>query len=305
MQKTSIYWGFSRAVVVSRDRAYLLAHLPELEAQRIFLTQVFRWTGSWASYRVDGPCVGICASHDPELAVLCLQPYGEVHVAKAGGFSLEHIDPTENGPRSIGMLRDLKEIEGSVFAVGMRRQVYRRNTDGEWYKFDYGLRAPHDEKLVSGLNSIDGFSKDNLYAVGWNGEIWIYSDDKWTCVPPITNLKLERVVCVPSEDIVYACGQKGILLKGFSDKWEVLEHDIVVDQFWGMEWFAGFLWLATDNAVYRLTGAGNLEKIDFNIGDDGLTCGYLSSRDGLLWSVGANHILSTNDGNIWRLEVIP
>ena len=35
-------WGFSRAVVYSQDRVYVLAHVPELESMAMDVTQVLR-----------------------------------------------------------------------------------------------------------------------------------------------------------------------------------------------------------------------------------------------------------------------
>lgn len=300
--KSSSVWGFSRAFVYSRERAYVLAHVPALEEQRIHLTQVFRWTDEWASFRVDWPCVAICGTEFPEPSILCFAPDGRVKVATKSGFSDEHLDRSANGPAARGAIRDARLIAGQIYAVGMGRQVYRRTPGGNWIRHDQGVLAPLDDEAITGFNSIDGFPDSRLYAVGWGGQIWHFDGRSWSQFDTPTNLKLQRVVCAPP-NAVYACGQAGVLLNMKSGLWEVIEHEETREQFWGMEWFAGALWLSTTDTIYRLNGE-RLEKMD--LGFDGtLTTGWLHSRDGVMWSVGGEHLLSTEDGKKWVLHQIP
>ena len=69
-----------------------------------------------------------------------------------------------------------------------------------------------------------------------------------------------------------------------------------------MEWFNNTLWLATADAVFRLDPDESLHKV--NLGLENITCGWLHAKDGCMWSVGGNHLLLTNDGNIWQLKVV-
>jgi hypothetical protein len=157
---------------------------------------------------------------------------------------------------------------------------------------------------VAGLNAIDGFSASELYAVGWSGEVWWRQDSRWHMAPPVTNLKLERVICVREWGLTIACGQAGLLLKGMQDSWDVIRHDLTKDAFWGMDTFAGAVWCSTANAVYRLMADFTLEPVKIADSRD-FSCGWLATSGGLLWSVGPHHIYATEDGKKWRLEVIP
>jgi len=104
---------------------------------------------------------------------------------------------------------------------------------------------------------------------------------------------------VVDKNIAFACGQKGVLLRGRADDWEVVNHDSVNEQFWGMEWFNNLLYLATDKMVYVLQSDDTLSPVDMGINED-LTCAKLHANDGLLLSVGRKHIMFTSDGETWE-----
>jgi hypothetical protein len=61
-----------------------------------------------------------------------------------------------------------------------------------------------------------------LYAVGWQGEIWHYDGEKWHQLPSPTKLVLVDVCCA-GDGTVYACGREGLLLKGRDQTWEIVE----------------------------------------------------------------------------------
>jgi hypothetical protein len=297
--------AFSRALVVGHDRVFVLAYEPQREEQRDHVTNVLRWTrpDGWAGLTLQGPIVALCAVYQPEPMVLFLGPEGQVHILRPGGQADEFVDATDQGPPGRGVLRDMRLIGGHVYVTGMGRQVYRREGPGHWARGDPGVLVPQAEARVAGFNSIDGFTEDQIYAVGWEGEMWFCDGSRWRSLPPLTNVKLQRVLCVPP-DTVYACGQAGVLLRGFEDRWQVLEHDVTEEQFWGMEWFQEKLWLATCHAVYRVERDVPVE-VDLGLAGAPTTTGWLHARDGLMWSVGTNHLLSTTDGIAWSLQAVP
>jgi hypothetical protein len=297
-------WGFGKAFVYSRDRVYVTAHLPLLEAQGVHITQVLRWTGEWGSYRVETPVVGITGTDTPELTILCMAPTGEVHVAVSSGTSTEHVDAGPEGPGESGVLRDIRRIGDDIFVTGMARQVYRRSAPGRWVREDLGVRVKQPTEGIVGFNSIDGFGTDEIYAAGWNGEIWRRVSNKWMPCNSPTNVKLERVLCTKQGD-VYACGQVGTVIRGRGDHWEIVEQDVTDNGFWGIESFAGEIWIATNDELFHLTEQGEFEPVDFGVDDEDVTCGWLHANDGMLWSVGGEHLFSTVDGKKWKLHYLP
>jgi hypothetical protein len=194
----------------------------------------------------------------------------------------------------------MRGIGNHVYVCGMGRQIYRREKQAYWVKFELGMPEVSHEFSVSGLNSIDGWTEDDMYAVGYNGEIWRCVKGKWTEVASPTNLILHRVRVVDRK-LVIACGQKGVLLVGEGDSFRTLEHDETPDNFWGMEWFKGQLYLASDDSIYRVVQAERIEKLD--IGKI-KTCGHLHTSDGVMWSFGTKNLAWTEDGDTWH-DVTP
>jgi hypothetical protein len=55
---------------------------------------------------------------------------------------------------------------------------------------------------------------------------------------------------------VYACGQKGTLLSGRAEAWDVVATGGVAEDFWDLIWFSGALYVSSLRAVYTLTDSG-------------------------------------------------
>jgi len=66
-----------------------------------------------------------------------------------------------------------------------------------------------------------------------------------------TNLTLYRVVC-GGDGKVYCCGEKGIIISGREQKWEVIDQDETDETFWGATWFKDHLYLSTANGLFIL-----------------------------------------------------
>jgi hypothetical protein len=212
----------------------------------------------------------------------------------AGRFDEEKID----GPSAHGYVCDLRAIGSHLYAAGMGRQVYRRSDGGRWAPIHEGvLNVPADILDVTGFESIDGPSEDDLYAVGFHGEIWNYNGRVWREIPGPTNLILERVRSA-GPDRVYACGQMGVLLRGHAESWDIVPHDSTEENFWGMEWFRDRLYVATQSQIFVLTDAGNLSPVDLGLPGE-RSFSQLHAGAGALWSFGDRHLAWTADGIQW------
>lgn len=208
-------------------------------------------------------------------------------------------DETIIGPQSEGFIRDLKIIGQHAYATGMGRQVYRRLGPGNWQRFVSGIADTSNDYLqVTGFNAIDGVSEEDIYAVGFDGEIWRCVRGQWHQITSPTNLILECVKAI-KPDLVYAAGQAGILLRGCEDIWEFIDQTQTTQDFWGLEWFSGRLYLSTEEGLFRLNERDELEAVQMNLPEP-RTYSQLDASNGALWSFGPKHLSWTVDGQTWN-----
>jgi hypothetical protein len=164
-----------------------------------------------------------------------------------------------------------------------------------------GLPGPTGELVVTGFNAIAGAAIDDLYAVGWGGEIWHHHGTAWKREESPTALALFDVVAVsPSE--IYACGKGGtVLRKRSGGAWEPLPLDTKAE-LRSMAWFADTLFLADGYALYRLAG-DKLEVVDFGV-DAVVPSAHLHADFGTLLSVAGKEVFRSFDGWSWtRLPI--
>lgn len=207
----------------------------------------------------------------------------------------ENIYPgQENGPLHRGPMCSLNVIDGTIYSAGMGRQVYRRDQKGIWHSIDFDLRPEDDDGSIVGFNSIDGFSAQEVYAAGLNGEIWWLNSGTWVEIESPTNLPLNRIFC--DDNKVYICGRNGILLAGQRNHWSVLEEVDIDDDLWSIARFQDELYilgthglyLLKDDFLYEVPIAG--ESIGF--------CQKLIADEDRMWLIGPKDLLYY-DGNNW------
>lgn len=229
--------------------------------------------------------------------IVCMTPEGEVPVGTIEGMTNEVIDGSPDGPSHRGPLRDLQLIGGYPYAVGMSRQVYRRDGPGTWSRQDGGGVAERGAVALCGFNSVHGLSEADIFAVGFNGEVWRRQNGIWNQEQQIVSCVLTRVVVV-SDGLVYACGQQGTLLRFDGNAWTKLDHRATDKDLWGMAWFDDALYVSTDSAVFRLDADNQLFEVDMGRAIKP-SCRHLHAHDGVLMSVGARDIMVTCDGQRW------
>jgi hypothetical protein len=277
------------------DLGYLLCADDGGSASEVPHTVVFEWDrGNFIGKALDWSAISACIAKTPKEQLIAIGAQGEVYGCGQGEEFEENIYGGSIYSDKSGSLREVREIAGKAYAIGMDRQVYRRDGRNNWSRFDNGL--PSGGKNVVGLESVDGFSSNDIYAVGWDGELWHFSGNRWGQIVSPTNLLLTRVLCAEDGN-VYACGQAGLILRGRSSIWEVIEQDEVDDYIWDIEWFQGQLYLSTDQFLYHLVD-DSLILVDFGEAEIPNTCYHLSTADGLLWSIGFKDLMAF-DGKEW------
>jgi hypothetical protein len=282
---------FAECAIVRRDLVFISAQVTELNAQGADHTKVIRWkNGALAHFMIDWATTSLSAQASP-LTLLSMGLEGDIHVFQGANRGQEHIA----GPDRIGPLRDMRNIAGTHYAVGMQRQVYKRRGDDDWVSIADTIR---NRDGIKGFNSIDGYSPSELYAAGMDGELWMFDGDAWQALDTPTSVALQRIHC--SEDgTVYVVGQVGVVLLGRRDQWACMDLGDFSEDLWGVHTFNGELFVASSKAVYQLHD-GALEKA--SIGSEGTgSASFLAAADGVLWSVGNRHLAFTSDGKVWTV----
>jgi photosystem II stability/assembly factor-like uncharacterized protein len=191
------------------------------------------------------------AAVSPGVEVIMLGPNGDVVRGQPTGFTNEHVDRSKSGPEFNGPMRDARFIGDKVVAVGMSRQVYRREQPGKWVHIDQGVLAkPRD---MVGFEAVDGFAQDDIYAAGLKGEIWHYDGKNWRQEKSPTDWAISRLRCV-APDMIYACGAGGALIRGQKGRFDLIQQKTTKDNLYGLEWFKGISPARQDNQDCRQPG---------------------------------------------------
>ena len=194
--------------------------------------------------------------------------------------------------------RALAVVEGEVFACGMDRCVAMRTGPLKWR--DIGAPPAKDDKLIIGFESIDGFSTTDLYAVGWQGEIWQRKSNRWRQIdsPISSNL---NAVCCAEDGMVYAVGDGGVMLRGRDDNWSEIASGLT-DNLQDVRDFGGTVYVTTDFAILELAG-NTLKAVTAFADPDDLpdTCLHLlKAVDGLV-SLGQKDVFKLFGGKWQRV----
>ncbi len=161
-------------------------------------------------------------------------------------------------------VHDLHAIHGNIYAVGRPRKLLKRVSHKTWIdltnpgQFSYLHKEIFEAKkrgnilnLDFGFKSVDGFNQNNIYACGDVGDMWHYDGKTWEIVDVPSNSDLNKVLCA-NDGYVYVASERGGLLKGKDNKWEVLNQNLTQDDFIDLAWFKGILYVTTQENLYQV-----------------------------------------------------
>ncbi len=194
--------------------------------------------------------------------------------------------------------RSLAVIEGQIYACGMGRVAAVRTGPLQWR--DLSATPPEDDKLIVGFESIDGFSAKDFYAVGWQGEIWQRKLNRWRQIDSPVSANLNAVCCA-EDDVVYAVGDGGVMLKGRDDQWTVIDTGLT-DNLQDVRDFDGKVYVVTDFDILELANDTLQPVPALTDADDAPeTCLHLlRAADGLV-SLGQKDVFKLHDGKWSRV----
>jgi hypothetical protein len=226
--------------------------------------------------------------------VIGISPYGDY-------WELESLSTRQSVGKMAnfnGNLRRLAALDGQFLACGMNRVALRRVSTGNWDSFGPGPLS--GDPNVVGFEDIAGYSASELYAVGWNGEIWWCDHGKWLRTDSPTSAILSSLTCAP-DGHVYVVGHEGVMLKGRRDQWELVET-ARQENLKDVAQLNGQVYVCTDFALLKLEEAGLVEDSDFARPDDRpATCLHLLETATELVSLGTKDVFVKRDTPWTRL----
>jgi len=182
------------------------------------------------------------------------------HIGTAGGCP----DKDDFHVFKESIIHGIQLIGDYVYIVGPARAVYRRVGVKDWQLFNIGTQ---DDLMIDNIKkgkrsefsyaflSIDGFSENDMYAVGNKGEAWHYDGNKWSMIDLPTNADLHKVHCA-KDGYVYISGDEYTILKGKGDNWEYILNSQIEKPFdehliEAIAWFDGALYVGTQQGLYK------------------------------------------------------
>jgi hypothetical protein len=253
----------------------------------------------WTKYvtNVPWPAIALTAarpSGQPGI-VAAVSPYGDYWEVIPASLT-ESVGKISADPLQ---LRALATIDDVVYACGMGRAVLKREGVGQWSSVGPPAPPAEDDSVI-GFERLDGFSGRELYAVGWQGEIWTFKKTRWRRIDSPVSTKLNAVCCGEDEQ-VYAVGDNGVMLRGRNDVWTIVEtgrDENLMD----VKVHAGTVYVVTDFRILKLAGSALVNDTAFaNPKDLPATCLYLLRTAHDLYSMGPKDLFRLEGGRWMRL----
>lgn len=240
------------------------------------------------------------ASTLPLSEFVCISAEGSVHVSGSGKTRTEKCisDSWVNGGPDWFAVYRAKTLFGYAYACGPRGYVARRVGADQWEYL--GHHFP-DTKNIHILNNqsfkdIDGFSENDMYAVGGKGKVWHYDGQSWTPVIFPSDMNLYSVCC-GGDGEVYICAESGTVFKGRESKWSQIAGGGFIAPFNDMVWFQGQVWATSDSRILTIKD----DCIEYPLLPDEVmaSSGSMAVGDGVLLVAGDGGAAFHN-GTLWQ-----
>ncbi|GAA0903735.1 hypothetical protein [Virgisporangium aurantiacum] len=291
--------SYQDVYVRDENLAVVLASVGELVDAGVNHTfAYYRYAESWYLYKTDRSVTSVCFPSGGDDEMVLLSADGMVIRLIEGGQPVEIIDDSDEGPSDLVTMWSVAEVDRSLYAVGMARHAYRQHRgQAGWTRIDQTCFVPRRSLSAAvGFTSVAGFSPEEIYAVGWNGEIWRFDGAVWHQAPSPTGLLLKGVVRDPAADEVVAVGLDGIL-RGRYDRWRIVGQTVTKALNDAVA-FRDVVYLSGSDGVYRLNGDA-VERVEL-VSTGEVTTSSLAAGGGVLWSAGRSDLFRTGDGVNWE-----
>jgi hypothetical protein len=289
---------FLGGFVQNRNVGRVIAQFEDFVQDGSTSSSLMMWNknkGQWHHFNLGWTAIAL---HVAKTGMTALSADGLVFSADSAGTREEKIDVTEQGPAHRGPLTDMCYIGDHLYVAGVKRQVYRLESAGEWTRADKGTLVSLDSQDEAGFQSIHGLDESTLFAVGRGGEIWRCKNREWNKEDSPTNSDLHCVRVVGS-GLAYATGKNGTLLRWDGTNWSLIEQDATENDMWGIQDFNDKLYIASDDGLFALENDDSLSSV-LTIPGVLPACRNLHANDGVMWSFAPKHVAWTGDGVTWH-----
>lgn len=281
-----------------------ISALPDSDGVDEHLSRIFTYdNGTWGLFKDEYPFVprSITYLTNPEgsyKAWWLVGRNGETVEIRKGVATVGEIHGagTRKWRPIYGYIESIKCIDGALYACGGGRQVYKRNAES-WDSISTDILT---EERGRGFFDLDGTDATNIYAVGFEGEIWFY-DGKWHLDDSPASSILTSVRVLDRND-VWICGNGGTVLRGRFNNWSTLRASDGKANYYSLESYGGTIFLAANRGLAYIDG-DTIRPVDMGLGK-AVSTHRLSARDGLLWSIGEKDLV-VFDGNSWTEVLHP
>jgi len=297
MDKSELY-SYGYGVMARGVDFYITATEYKLDDKDVDHSVAFESAGgNWYGWSTEFRTVAVAYAPDPGLFFLIGQN-GKVEVTSPIKAWDEIIDATDNGPSSIRAINTACTIGQHVYAAGMRRQVYRRKVDEKtWSRFDAGCFTMQGTTTVLGFNAIHGLDESEIFAVGFQGEIWRCLHGEWAQVSSPTDTSLYVVHQLATGDVLIG-GGLGLLLRGNASGFAIIPHQQTTASITGIATYDGRTFIAAeDGKLFELTGDQLITVNDIPSDSDG--GGQLHANNMGMLYVRYDSVMLW-DGQIWQ-----
>ena len=192
----------------------------------------------------------------------------------------------------------LAKVDDQVYGVGWGREVFKRLGPENWQCISEQIR---EHGNGHGFEDMDGFTQDDLYAVGGTNDIWHFDGEKWRYIDVCDEQMLPLSVCCAEDGYVYIGCAWGIVLRGRGEEWDVFHTDKNI-KFCDTVAYKGRVFFGSENGVFvsqQNTEAFSCQPYDFEGQISPLNARRLDAGHGLLLAASLNSV-ALYDGANWQ-----
>lgn len=172
----------------------------------------------------------------------------------------EHL---QNNPVTFSVFK-LKTLFGHVWACGPRGNVAKRVGENAWeYKgHPFPDTLDVDELGKQVFLDIDGFSENDMYAIGQKSTVWHYDGSLWNNFDIPGNDLEFRTICCGEDGWIYIGTETGNIFKGKKNVWLMLPLCYPGCNYNDMVWFKDRIWITSSAGLWYIKD-GHFEKLEY------------------------------------------